>query len=352
MTSFPPPTTGPAGWYPDPDGRAGLRYFDGRRWAPPEEPVATLAPRPERAPHPTLPLPAAVGALAILVVSLVGGRLLIDALVPFGWPVLVYVTILAVVGYGPSVWWCRHVSRRWGTGDLADDVGLRFRWRDLGLGPLIWLSAVACQIVVAALVLALRLPTSSNTEGISELQADRSYVIALLVTAVVAAPIVEEMVFRGVVLRGLLSRMGVAAAVAVQAVLFGIAHVDPVRGTGNLGLAVILSAVGVALGIAAYLLRRIGPTIVAHAIFNGVVLAIVLTGVADRLQERLDSSAPEAAVVDQPNVADPDRHGEQGSWTDPFDVVEGVRVDHGGILQASAWLAADDDAHEVGDGAG
>ena len=47
----------------------------------------------------------------------------------------------------------------------------------------------------------------------------------------------------------------------------------------------VLSGVGIAFGAAAVLLRRIGPTIVAHAIFNAAVLVIVLTGVADRLQD-------------------------------------------------------------------
>ena len=65
-------------------------------------------------------------------------------------------------------------------------------------------------------------------------------------------------------------------AVALQAVLFGVAHVDPVRGSGNVGLALVLAAVGVGFGGATYLLRRLGPAIIAHAMFNGVVLAIVL----------------------------------------------------------------------------
>ena len=62
----------------------------------------------------------------------------------------------------------------------------------------------------------------------------------------------------------------------MQGVLFGLAHVDPARGAGNIGLVLVLAAVGVAFGGAAYLLRRIGPTIIAHAIFNGVVMAVVL----------------------------------------------------------------------------
>lgn len=354
MASFPPPSSAPAGWYPDPEGRPSLRYFDGHAWHDPVGPV--LAPR--RAPHDTLPVPAAVGALVILLASLVGGRLLIDLLIGFRWPVLVYAAILAIVGYGPSVLWCWYASRRWGTGRLSADIGLRFRWSDLGWGPLIWIGAVVCQVVVAAAVLAAGVPTSSNVDGIGELDADRSYVIALLITAVVAAPIVEEMVFRGVVMRGLLARLGVVLTIVVQAVLFGLAHIDPVRGVGNIGLVLILSGVGGALGAAAYLLRRIGPAIIAHAIFNGVVLAIVLSGLADRLQERIgdriDTRAsvaasvigvgvPEAVeavradqrdIVDQPDTTDPGRQHEDRPVHDPVERTEGVRIDDLGVLQS------------------
>ena len=62
----------------------------------------------------------------------------------------------------------------------------------------------------------------------------------------------------------------------MQGVLFGLPHIDPAYGAGNIGLVLVLAAVGVAFGAAAYLLRRIGPTIIAHAIFNAVVMAVVL----------------------------------------------------------------------------
>ena len=181
--------------------------------------------------------------------------------------------------------WCLYASRRWGTGRLSTDIGLAPRWADIGWGPVIWLAALGAQMAMAALVVGLDVPISSNTDGVTELQADRTYIVSLVITAVIAAPIVEEMVFRGVVLRGLRSRMPVVVAIVLQGLLFGAAHIDPIRGAGNLGLVMVLSGVGIAFGAAAVLLRRIGPTIVAHAIFNGAVLLIVLTGVADRLQE-------------------------------------------------------------------
>ncbi len=220
----------------------------------------------------------------MLTVSLVASKYLLDFLVRYEWPVIVYVSLLALIGYGPSVMWCVFVTRRWGTGRLRDDIGLRPRWADLGWGPVIWLAAIGTQIAVAAFVLGFDIPIQNNTEGIGNIDADRTYVISLVITAVIAAPLVEEMVFRGVVLRGLSSRLPIVVAIVAQGVLFGCAHIDPVRGAGNIGLVMVLSGVGVAFGGAAALLRRIGPTIVAHAIFNAVVLTIVLTGVLDNIE--------------------------------------------------------------------
>jgi membrane protease YdiL (CAAX protease family) len=48
-----------------------------------------------------------------------------------------------------------------------------------------------------------------------------------------------------------------------------------------LGLVVILTGVGAVFGAAAHFLGRIAPTIIAHAIFNGVVLTLVLSGVLE-----------------------------------------------------------------------
>lgn len=267
------------------------------------------APKPA---HDTLAWQAGAGAVAVLVVSLLASKFLLDALVGLDWPIVIYVIILGLVGYGPSVVWWLYATRRWGSGHPVADVGARPTWSDLGWGPIIWLAAIGVQIALVALVVGFRIPISNNTDGIAELQADRSYVIALVITAVIAAPLVEEMVFRGLLMRSLLSRVGPVVAVAVQGILFGVAHVDPVRGVGNIGLALVLSGVGCAFGGFAYMLRRIGPTIVAHAVLNGVVMILVLTGVTDRIRE--NNSDPfgsvvgeQISVVDEANITEP--HG-------------------------------------------
>jgi membrane protease YdiL (CAAX protease family) len=264
MTDFPPPTGPPV---------------TSSTWANPSPAFA-----PEREPHATLPVNAAIGAVVVLVFSLLTSKYVLDALLQFEWPVVAYVALLGLIGYGPSLAWCKYASRRWGTGKFFDDVGLQPEWSDLGWGPVVWLVAIGTQVAMGALVLAFGVPLSNNTDGISEFTADRTYIVSLVITAVIAAPFVEEIVFRGVVMRGIRSRLTAVPTVILQGVLFGVAHIDPIRGAGNIGLAVILSGVGIAFGGAAYLLRRIGPTIVAHAIFNGLVLLLVLTGIADRLQ--------------------------------------------------------------------
>ena len=273
---------------------------------------------PENEPHPTLPIAAGVGAIIVLVVSLLGSKVVLDLVVDFEWPVVVYVAMLGALGYGPSVAWWWFATGRWGSGDRRADVGFSPRWSDLGWGPLIWLATIMVQVAVTVVVLALDVPISNNTDDIGELSADRTYTVAIVITAVVAAPLVEELVFRGLVLRSLLSVSVPPVAVIGQGVLFGVAHIDPVRGVGNIGLAIVLSAVGVSFGVAAYLLRRIGPTMVAHAIFNGVVMIILLSGVRDAILEnnpdpfgQSTSVAEQVAVVDQANVAEP--HGRRDS---------------------------------------
>jgi hypothetical protein len=54
VTEEAPPGETPAGWYPNPSGAPGIRYFDGREWTGfhrPAPPAAPMAP-PGTVPHP------------------------------------------------------------------------------------------------------------------------------------------------------------------------------------------------------------------------------------------------------------------------------------------------------------
>jgi hypothetical protein len=262
----------PAGWYADPWIAGGMRYWDGWAWT---GQVAAKV-KPPKPPHQQLPLPVALTTVATLLAALVASRYLIEWLVEYRWPIVVYVALSAIVGYGPSLLVGMWASRRWGTGSLRADSGFFFRPIDIGWGILTWLACLGTQAFIAFIVLTLDIPFISNTEGVNDLAADRGYIISLLVVAVLVAPLVEEMLFRGLLFRGLLGRMGVAPAVALQAVLFGMAHFDPSRGTGNIGLIMVLTGVGAVLGVAEFIVRRIGPTIITHFIVNAIAMSAAL----------------------------------------------------------------------------
>lgn len=264
----------PAGWYPDPQIAGAVRYFDGRVWT--EHVAHPVAPPPP--PHPRLPLAMAIGALATIFLSLVASRFVLDALSRFDWPIAAYVAAAGLIGYGPVLVFCWWASHRMGSGSFRADTGLFVRRSDAGWGPATWLCCIGVQVALGILITLTRIPITGNTENIDDIDATRGYVISLLVLAVVAAPLVEEMVFRGVVLRGLLSRVGPVVAVGLQGVVFGMAHFDPVRGAGNIGLVLVLSGVGCVLGASAHHFRRIGPTIIAHAIINAIAMSIALSG--------------------------------------------------------------------------
>jgi uncharacterized protein len=158
------------------------------------------------------------------------------------------------------------------------DLGVSFRWVDLAWGPLIWISIVAAVGIAVGLMRVLDIPYRGNldVDNGSPLQHDNTAIAALLVSAVICAPVVEEALFRGAVMRGLLSKMAAVWAIGIQAVLFGVAHFDPDFGRESIGLIIALSVAGAGLGLACFLLRRLGPVIIAHAVMNAVAITVVL----------------------------------------------------------------------------
>src|SRR4051812_3704843 len=267
--TFAPPSAPPAGWYLDPWKRATYRWWDGQAWS---WQVHTPAPPP--APVPTMPIAAGLWGLLAITAVLIGLHLL-AALVAGTLPVVPAVIVVAVVLYGPMAWFCRYASRRWGTGHVRADLGVTARPIDAAIGVAVALIALQAERIALLVVEILHLPVRSNTEGVS-VSGDRGLYLTLAAVAVVAAPLVEELFFRGLLLSALRSRLKPGAAIGVQAVVFGAYHASPNYGWGNIGLAFILAAVGVVLGVTAQLTRRLGPGMVGHALVNAIVFVVLL----------------------------------------------------------------------------
>ena len=223
-----------------------------------------------------MPLQAGLQGLVVLGGSILGAYLVALAARSV-LPVLPAIVLLTLCLYGPMAAYCVHASRRWGTGTLRSDYGASVRPIDAALGLVVLIAAGQAERLAAAAVDLLHLPFVSNTDNLPSSHGDRALYLTLAAIAIVAAPIVEELFFRGLLLSSLRSRFHPVVAVAIQAVIFGMAHVAPVYGWGNIGLVVVLSAVGVVLGTAAQLSKRLGPGMVGHALLNAAVFAVLLT---------------------------------------------------------------------------
>jgi len=234
--------------------------------------------RPPRPPHPTLPLAVAVGAVVLTATPLITSGWVVGWLDGFALPMPLHVALAVGFTYGPALLWWWVASGWLGTGHRRHDAGLIVRVADVWWGPITWLSCFVAQAVIGQLVLSSGIPFESNVDDLTGGGSDTQFVVTIIVLTVVIAPIAEEIVFRGLLMRGLLRVMPVGPAIALQAVLFGLAHVDPARGVGNIGLVVLLSSVGAVLGGAAYMHRRLAPAMIAHAMLNAIAVSLALWG--------------------------------------------------------------------------
>jgi len=158
-------------------------------------------------------------------------------------------------------------SRSKGAGSLAEDFGLRVERGDVGVGLV---TGMLSQLVlVPAIYLPLQWAFGRHdiSKPAKELArtAHGSPYIGFAIAVAVVAPVIEELFFRGLLLRSLERRFGPRWAVAGSAVAFGLAHFQ------GLQLPALI-AVGVVLGMLAVRTGRLGPGIVAHAAFNAVVV--------------------------------------------------------------------------------
>jgi membrane protease YdiL (CAAX protease family) len=258
-----------------------MRWWDGAGWTHHHEPAHLVGPLP------TLPWRAGLlGILFSVTASVVGGgfaslvghlarRSLSAAQWGVMWPIVL--ALLVVMVYGPMVWWARYCSRRWGSGSLRRDVGFEFRLVDVGWGLLTALSVYVALFAAAIVVAVAHLPTTSNTR---DLAGERhTVVLVFAAVGVLVAPVVEELFFRGVLLRSFRSRLAPAPAITLQAAVFGAYHISPTYGWGNVGLVLSISVIGAVLGAVAHQLRRLAPGMVAHAIVNTVAFIVILVGV-------------------------------------------------------------------------
>ena len=158
-------------------------------------------------------------------------------------------------------------------GITAAELGL-VRPRAWGPMAIAWFGAyviLICYVAGIALLDTLGLPVEAF-EGGNTIDFDHSrvaLVVVLGIATVIGAPLSEELLFRGLLFRGLRGYWRSLPAMALSGALFGIFHV-------NLAVLVPFSAIGALWGWAYEESGSLWTTIAAHAGVNGVAFAATL----------------------------------------------------------------------------
>jgi membrane protease YdiL (CAAX protease family) len=250
-----------------------------------QQPPAGIDPPPESLPQPSPPPPpvrwgmgdAAVGWLigfffsqvASVVILLSLGYLGDDGTTVDDVPltVLALLQIPLWAGYLGVPW---YASATKGNG-MVRDFGLRMKAIDVPLGLGVGIATqVGIALIYAPIADALGIEdVGEAAQELSDKATDPVGVVLFLLIVVVGAPIIEEIFFRGLVLRSIEHRFGSLAAVLISGSIFGLIHFQWAD-------ALPLIAVGIVLGALTVKTGRLGPAIWAHAFFNGTSALVLL----------------------------------------------------------------------------
>ena len=165
------------------------------------------------------------------------------------------------------------VSRRFATGRPLADYALRFKPIDLVGIPV----GVLSQLVLLRLVywpLQAAWPGTFSNKQLEENAKDLyntahgGWLVMLVLLIVVGAPLVEELVYRGLLMGAARRRVNDVFALVGVAGFFALIHFRPVEYPG-------LFAFGLVLGACVLATNRIGMGIISHLAFNATALALV-----------------------------------------------------------------------------
>jgi membrane protease YdiL (CAAX protease family) len=279
--------TYPPAWYPDPWGIGPLRWWDGAQWTPilygpygEAWPIAMVPPAPFVPKGPGIMGGgiAAVGAgvgvggtIAVAVAFLAASSGHLSASDP--WYLLASQLALWTGFIGAAI----VASRRHGTRHLTTDYGLSLpRLSDLWTG-------VAGGIIgrVLPTLLVVLVVLAQGGFGTTDATAPKvlgttptgttDWVVVILL-AVVGAPLIEELFFRGLVQGALTRRVGAIPAIFITALIFSVAHVT------NEGVfaPIVLFPTALILGFLRHRSGRLAPGMIAHATFNASLFLLFL----------------------------------------------------------------------------
>ena len=183
------------------------------------------------------------------------------------------VGVSAVFLWGPFTIALSIASRRLGSDNFAKDYFLSFRLIDLLGIPI----GVLSQVILVGLVtwpFRVLFPEKFDPENVEKRARDLFdnaqgiWLVVLVIVVVFGAPIIEELVYRGLIQGHLRGSINEIAALFITAVWFAGIHLQIVEFPGLLAFAIVL-------GSCFHFTKRLGMSVVAHVAFNATGLILV-----------------------------------------------------------------------------
>ncbi len=211
------------------------------------------------------------GQILFLIVAQITGQTGPDGFTSI--PALTLAITATWAAYAAGLWWA---SRRSGTGDPLVDYAVSFEVADLVAIPI---GVLAQLVVIPVVYLPLReiwpgTFTDDRLEETARDLVDRAggfSVVLLVLIVVVGAPVVEELVYRGLLQGSFAARISDPLALVAASAWFAVIHFRPVEYPG-------LFVAGLVFGACFLVTGRLGTAIVAHASFNLTGLLAVWSG--------------------------------------------------------------------------
>ncbi len=166
------------------------------------------------------------------------------------WATQLGTVVVATVGRGRS---------------LRRDLGVDLRWADVAVGVA---CGIGAQLLVAVVYLAVGVDGDGPARQLTSKGAGLAGLVGMLVLLAVVAPVVEELLFRGLLQGGLAARLHPVLALGITATIFAAVHFQPVQFPG-------LVIAGLVFGGLALRSGRLGPAIVAHMAFNAFTVVLL-----------------------------------------------------------------------------
>jgi membrane protease YdiL (CAAX protease family) len=153
-------------------------------------------------------------------------------------------------------------------------VNAKIQLRDVMVGVPLGIGSQLILVNAVTWPLSKLFPDAFSFDEVSKRASDLAdnangiWIAVLILVVVVGAPVVEEVVYRGIVQPGLVAAWGARAGMLFTAVLFAAIHFQPIEFPGLLAFALVL-------GWARQSTDRLGLPVITHTAFNATGLLLV-----------------------------------------------------------------------------